>query len=65
MNIDFDPSKIEQMEVEFEECPCCHGEGMVAKKGWYFTCPKCAGTGVMPKAKGGKKCGQVILNKQD
>jgi len=45
---DFNISEIEQMEVEFETCPHCKGEGEVSNGIIRFTCPVCGGCEVMP-----------------
>jgi len=45
---DFNPSEIEQMDVEFVECPHCKGEGEVDNGIIRFTCPVCGGCEVMP-----------------
>lgn len=47
--LDFDPAKIEQMEVEFDICPHCNGEGMVFNGICCYNCPKCFGTGEAEK----------------
>ena len=51
--LDFDVEKIEQMEVELEECSHCKGIGSIYNGIIYCWCPKCCGTGEVPKAKGG------------
>ena len=43
--VEFDVEKIEKMEVEFETCPLCQGEGMVTIGGWWYNCRMCSGTG--------------------
>lgn len=48
----FDPAKIEQMEVEFMTCPHCGGEGLRNNGIYTFTCPVCHGTGDVPKKEG-------------
>ena len=45
----FDPAKIEQMDVEFMTCPHCAGEGLRNNGIYTFTCPVCHGTGDVPK----------------
>jgi len=52
---DFNIAEIEQMEVEFEECPHCKGEGEVSNGIIRFTCPVCHGCEVMP-VKGAERC---------
>jgi len=49
---DFNPSEIEQMEVEFKECPHCKGEGRVGNGIIKFTCPVCGGCEVVPIKEG-------------
>ena len=49
--INFDVAKIEQMEVEFETCPHCKGEGIKDNGIIRFTCPVCHGTGEVEKAR--------------
>ena len=54
-DIDFDPAKIEQMQVEFKPCPHCGGAGYAKAKelvdprcfGFVtrIICPVCFGTG--------------------
>lgn len=46
-DIDFDPAKIEQMEVEFDICPHCGGEGIRNNGLYTFNCPVCFGTGAV------------------
>jgi len=46
---DFDVEKIEQMEVEFEECPRCKGIGSIYNGIIYCWCPKCSGSGEIEK----------------
>ena len=45
---DFNPSEIEQMQVEFKECPHCKGEGEVGNGIIKFACPRCGGCEVVP-----------------
>ena len=45
---DFNPEEIEQMEVEFKECPRCKGEGAVSNGIISFHCPVCHGCGMVP-----------------
>lgn len=45
---DFNPSEIEQMEVEFETCPKCKGAGIIFTGIHYLNCPICFGTGDIP-----------------
>jgi len=47
-NIDFNPSEIEQMEPEFEECPHCKGSGYVTNGIIDYRCPVCHGCEVVP-----------------
>ena len=51
---DFNPSEIEQMDVEFKECPHCKGEGEVDNGIIKFTCPVCEGCEVVPIVKEGE-----------
>ena len=43
--IDFDPAQIEQMDVNFEPCPACGGDGIVDNGIIYWECSMCFGTG--------------------
>ena len=49
---DFNPSEIEQMEVEFKECPHGKGEGRVGNGIIKFTCPVCGGCEAVPVKEG-------------
>jgi hypothetical protein len=51
--LDFDPAKIEQMEVEFDICPHCGGEGIRNNGLYAFNCPVCFGTGAIEVKKEG------------
>ena len=44
---DFDPSEIEQMEVEFKPCTNCE-DGQVSNGLWSYTCPICHRTMEIP-----------------
>ena len=44
---DFNPSEIEQMEVEFKPCTNCE-DGQVSNGLWSYTCPICHGTMEIP-----------------
>lgn len=46
---DFDSAKIEQMEVEFVECPNCKGVGQLEAGPFIFRCNRCFGTGCVEK----------------
>lgn len=48
-DLNFDPAKIEQMQVEFKTCPHCGGAGYRNNSIYSFTCPVCHGTGDVEK----------------
>ena len=49
---DFNPSEIEQMDVEFKVCPHCKGSGYVTNGIIDYRCPVCLGTEVVPAKEG-------------
>lgn len=48
---DFNPTEIEAMQVEFEECDNCEGVGITWKGIEAHNCPKCHGCCVVPVEK--------------
>jgi len=47
--LEFDVSKIEQMQVEFKICTHCGGSGFRNNGIYTFTCPVCHGAGEVEK----------------
>ena len=51
---DFNPSEIEQMQVEFKACPHCNGEACKDNGIFIIACPMCFGAGEIPVKEGEK-----------
>jgi len=58
---DFNPSEIEQMEVEFEECRICEGFGLMWNGVEMHRCTVCHGTGEVEVVKEGEHGFNITL----